>query len=145
MNSISNINSFNYSVKSDTAELGKIRQFIAERAANFGFDEEAANKIVLAVDEACSNLIRHAYGFDPEKVFIIEIETQGRVFIVRIIDNSKPFNPTEVNPPNMSEYFNKFKKGGLGIHLMRMLMDEITYMPASHNNPSNVLTMSKSL
>jgi serine/threonine-protein kinase RsbW len=126
---------------SDYSELYKIREFITDKALRFGFSEEDAAKIVLAVDEACSNLVRHAYKFDKNQNICVHIETNLNQFIVNILDNGTPFNPLEVPEPDMKEYFIALKRGGLGIQLMRKVMDEIDYQPMNPQNNVNTLKL----
>ena len=129
----------------DTAELAKIRAFVEERALKFGFSEADVMKITLAVDEACSNLVRHAYHHDKNEQFCVRVETKGDQFIVSILDNGPTFNPLNVASPDMKEYFKKLKPGGLGVQIMRMVMDELSYIPASQTQPQNALRLAKNL
>ena len=130
---------------SDYAELAGIRDFVKSQALMFGFADDEASRISLAVDEACTNLIRHAYKQDKQREFCIYIDKKNNQFIVRINDNGAPFNPLEVNKPIMMDYFKNFQKGGLGIMLMRSVMDEILYAPADSFNKQNTLTLTKFL
>jgi serine/threonine-protein kinase RsbW len=130
---------------SDFAELNRIRKFVVDQAVDFGFSEEESLKISLAVDEACTNLIEHSYKHDKNKQFFIQIDTGMNNFTVSILDDGKPFNPTYVKPPNMNEYLKKYKRGGLGIHIMRKVMDEISYFPSGDTNKKNVLKLKKTL
>lgn len=129
----------------DTAELAKIRAFVEEHAKQFGFSEGDVMKIALAVDEACSNLVRHAYKHDKNQKFCVRVETKGDQFIVSILDNGPTFNPLNVASPDMKEYFKKLKPGGLGVQIMRMVMDELSYIPASQTQPQNALRLAKNL
>ncbi len=129
----------------DDAELIKIRDFVQDKAIGFGFDEMEAQKIALAVDEACTNLIKHAYKLDPTKNIYVEIDTASNKFTVNIYDEGSPFNPMDAPTPDMKEYFSKYKHGGLGIHIMRLVMDEIAYFPAKTGNTKNLLKLTKIL
>ncbi len=131
--------------KSNFAELSRIRDYILENARAFGFTDDEAYKISLAVDEACSNLIRHAFMFDDSRTIQLFIETTDNSFIVNIVDDGSPFNPLEVPLQNMKEYMEQMKRGGLGIHLMRSVMDNITYYPSNKSNPQNILKLQKTL
>ncbi|MFP4368413.1 MAG: ATP-binding protein [Candidatus Kapaibacterium sp.] len=126
-------------------ELGKIRSRVISRAVNFGFSDDDAQKIALAVDEACSNLIQHAYNFDKKRKIGIAFSCEGYKFIIRIYDDGIPFDPKEVTPPDMKEYFKEFRRGGLGIHIIRKIMDEIEYIPGSGKNGRNLLELRKNL
>lgn len=131
--------------RSDYAELQRIREYIMKIALSFGFDDSEANKISLAVDEACSNLIKYAYRLDKDRTIRLIVETNKKKFIVKIIDDGSPFDPLEVPPQNMKEYIEKLRKGGLGIHIIRSVMDEISYFPSNKSQPENVLKLQKTL
>ncbi len=135
----------NLCASSDFKELSRIRKFVKNNAMAFGFDDPEAQKISLAVDEACSNLIRHAFHFDKSKEICVEIETKSKQFIVKVIDDGKPFDPRKVDEPDMREYFEEYKQGGLGIMIMRKVMDKIQYKPSNKNNSKNVLKLIKNL
>jgi serine/threonine-protein kinase RsbW len=131
--------------RSDYAELYRIREFITRNALSFGFNDKEAGDISLAVDEACTNLIKHAYRDDSEKTIRLLIETNKKKFIVKIMDDGNPFNPLEAPLQNMKEYLSNKQKGGLGIHIIRSVMDEISYYPSTKSQPENVLTLQKTL
>ena len=131
--------------KSDTAELEKIRAFVSLKAEEFGFSSAESQKIALAVDEACSNLIKHSYKYDSSKSFCLEVETINNYFTVKISDKGIPFNPMAISSPDMEEYFRTFKRGGLGIHIMKLVMDNISYLPSDEKNPYNLLKLTKEL
>lgn len=126
-------------------ELALIREFVGTRASEFGFDENDTYKITLAVDEACSNLIRHAYKFDNSKFLCIEIQTNNLDFSILISDDGQSFDLTEVDSPKMNEYFQQFKQGGLGIHIIKLVMDQIEYFPHNDEHKKNILKMTKIL
>lgn len=130
-------------VSSDFGELTHIREFVIHKAIEFGFNEEEAFRISLAVDEACSNLIRHAFKMDASQMICVIIQSDSNEFIVDIQDMGFPFNPLDVAPPEMMEYFKQFKKGGLGIHIMRSVMDEISYQPSQDKAAPNTLRLKK--
>lgn len=129
----------------DFKELFRIRDFVYTKAIKYGFEDEEAQKICLAVDEACSNLIRYAFRFDSSKEICIQVEFADNYFTVDIMDEGAPFDPLTVNTPDMNEYFRKFRKGGLGIQIMRKVMDEIYYSPSTSSNPRNILKLKKAL
>ncbi len=114
-------------IHSQTEKLHLVRDFIAEAAREYGFDDETTGKIMLAVDEACTNVIKHAYGYAADKDIDLEIVSNGKTFEIVITHSGKSFDPQMVHSPDMKEYFRKFQRGGLGIHLMRTLMDDVRY------------------
>ncbi len=114
-------------IESKTEKLSIVREFVSDAARRFGFTEESVGKIALAVDEACTNVIKHSYNYAPNKEIDIRIIAENGVFEIVIIHQGKTFNPDEVKTPDMREYLSHYRKGGLGIHLMRSLMDTIEY------------------
>ena len=114
-------------ILSQTDKLKSVRDFVAEAARDFGFDEEAINKISIAVDEACTNIIKHSYEFAQNGDIGIEIESGEGKFEIIVSHNGKSFNPDEIKPPDMKEYLSHYRRGGLGMHLMRSLMDRVEY------------------
>lgn len=115
-------------IESRTERLIEVREFVASKAAEFGFSDEEASKIALAVDEACTNVIKHAYKFDPTQQIAVTIRPKDGAFEISIVDSGNHFNPDEIQSPNMREYFSHFRRGGLGMYLMKSLMDKVEYM-----------------
>lgn len=126
-------------------QLAVIRDFVSVHAVAFGFKEQVVNQITLAVDEACSNVIRHAYNQDSNQTIRIQIEEKNKEFMVSIFDSAESFDPTKVASPNMEEYFRSFKHGGLGVHIIKKVMDDIMYIPADAQHPLNELRLTKKL
>ncbi|MCS6807688.1 MAG: ATP-binding protein [Bacteroidota bacterium] len=130
----------------DTRELERIRQFVQEKAREFGFSEQGAHTIMLAVDEACSNLICHSYHFDKAREFFIDIRPQGtEALVIEIFDNGAAFDPFSIPPPNLQEYALQHRKGGFGVHIIRTIMDTVEYFPATHTHQMNCLKLVKKL
>lgn len=134
-----------FCAKAEDSELEKIRNFVNQKAIEFGFDESVSAKIVLAVDEACSNLIKHSYRYDSQKEICLLVSFSGKEFVVDILDDGKIFNPLQVPSPDMKKYFDEYKRGGLGIHIIKLIMDEISYLPNSGEPPKNILRLKKYL
>lgn len=128
-------NKLSLQVTSQTNNLLLVRDFISDAAKNFGFDEENVNKITLAVDEACTNIIKHAYEYQPDKPIDISVFMNDNKFVVIIKDKGKNFEPDSVIIPNVKEHVRQYKIGGLGIYLMKSLMDEVKFKinPGNHN------------
>ena len=114
-------------ISSKTDSLLSVRQFVSEAAKAFGFSDEDASKIVLAVDEACTNIIKHAYQNAPDRHITITIVPQNQRFEVRISDEGRSFDPKTLRPLNLKEHLTRYRRGGLGVYLMKSLMDEVEY------------------
>lgn len=118
---------FKEGIPTRTEELHRIREIVEREAAIFGFDRETSFRLALAVDEACTNVIRHSYGNNPAQSFDLEIATDDDRFIIVITDHGKSFDPAILPAIDMKRYLEQFKRGGLGVHLMRLVMDDVKY------------------
>lgn len=114
-------------VKSRTDNLSVIRDFVSENALSAGIDAAVVDKIMLAVDEACTNIIKHAYKSSPEGEIILTIDYDENKFTITIIDYGKSFEPDRVPLPDLQKYYKEHKVGGLGMYLMKSLMDDVKY------------------
>ncbi|MDZ7270854.1 MAG: ATP-binding protein [candidate division KSB1 bacterium] len=112
---------------SQTENLEIIRNFVGHIARRVGFDDEDATKIEMAVDEACSNVIKHAYERDAHKPMDIVVKIDYDKLTVVVTDHGKGFDPSSIKMPDMKEYLAELRVGGLGIYLMRTLMDEVSF------------------
>jgi serine/threonine-protein kinase RsbW len=127
-------------IQSRTEQLTKVRDFVSDAARGFGFAEDDVSKIALAVDEACTNIIKHAYQSTPGKEITISITGEDDAFQIRIVDNGRRFDPSTVENPDMPEYLSHYRKGGLGVYLIRSLMDKVEYGTASRQQNEVRLT-----
>jgi len=112
-------------IESRTDNLLEVREFVLRAAREFGFSEEEASKIVLAVDEACTNVIKHAYQFAPDKQIEIVILPVKDCMQITVIDDGKSFNPSSAKLLDLKQHLSHYRRGGLGIYLMRTLMDKV--------------------
>ena len=113
----------------ETANLEIIREFVARIARNVGFSEENIHRIELAVDEASTNVIKHAYKDSQtnNQYIFVEVATYGDRLEIDVIDSGKGFDPAHIKTPEMDEYLKKMKRGGLGLYLIKTLMDKVEY------------------
>lgn len=114
-------------IPSQTDNLEIIREFVTRIARQVGFRDEDIGKIELAVDEACTNVIEHAYGYNDKKPIQVDILFDQQKLSVTISDRGKGFDPKKLKPPDMKKYMEDMRRGGLGVHLMQRLMDEIDF------------------
>lgn len=136
---------FNLKVSSITENLEIIREFIHNLAVKGGFNDEDAYQIELAVDEACTNVIKHAYKFNDRRIIDINVYLYTNKMEINISDKGKGFDLKKLTEPDLKEYAHAAKRGGLGIHLMRSLMDEVnfTFNPEKKNTVSLVKYLTK--
>ena len=127
-------------IESRTERLIAVRDFVSDAAREFGFTDDDVNKIALAVDEACTNVIKHAYRFAPDCDIAVTVRPHDGAFEIAIHDTGVGFDPTGVHAPDMQDYFSHFRKGGLGVYLMKRLMDKVEYEIAPGNRNEVRLT-----
>ena len=99
-----------------------------------GFNKEEIGKIILAVDEATTNVIKHAYKYAVDKQIKIKSEFKNGKFSIIIIDQGDHFDPERVPLPDLKEYHKQKRVGGLGMFLMRKLMDDVKYEYLANQN-----------
>ncbi|MCB0280945.1 MAG: ATP-binding protein [Calditrichae bacterium] len=112
---------------SRTDNLEMVRDFVHGLAVKAGFVEERADQISLAVDEACTNVIKHAHKFNARRMIDLAVIYDKSQIEIIITDKGKGFDPRKLQKPDLSKYIHEAKMGGLGIHLMKTLMDEVNY------------------
>lgn len=127
-------------VKSRTENLSLIRDFVSSAASEVNIAKDVTENIILAVDEACTNIIKHAYKFSPDGEIIIKIKPSKSKFEIKILDHGITFEPDKVPEPDLQKYYRQRRVGGLGIYLMRTLMDEVKFstVPGKYNEVSLV-------
>ncbi len=114
-------------IPSVTENLQMIREFALKIAAKAGFNEETQEQIALAVDEACTNVIKHAHHHDARRLMDIQIKTDANKMIITITDKGRGFDITKLKDPDVEKYIRESRHGGLGIYLIKTLMDEVDY------------------
>lgn len=119
--------------------LRLVRALVREAALGRGAGAEWANDLVLAVDEACQNVVRHGYG-DGARVgdLVIELAADAEGLCVRVTDFAPPVDPAKIRGRDLADV----RPGGLGLHLMRSLTDECAW-EAPPPGAGNVLRLCK--
>jgi anti-sigma regulatory factor (Ser/Thr protein kinase) len=118
--------------------LRLVRQMVSLAAGLCGCDAGFAGDLVLAVDEACQNVIRHAYKNNRNGRITVSTRREGDNFVVLIRDYADPIDVSAVRPRDLED----IRPGGLGTHLMRELLDRIEFMPTPPDG-GNLLKLTK--
>ena len=121
--------------------LDEIRDFVGGIARDGGFSDKDVYNIQLATDEAASNVIEHAYEKITDGVVELSCGVRDNQITIILTDHGESFDPSEIPLPDLKADLSDRKIGGLGIFLMRKLMDEVHY--EANSNKGNVLTMVK--
>jgi serine phosphatase RsbU (regulator of sigma subunit)/anti-sigma regulatory factor (Ser/Thr protein kinase) len=114
--------------------LRDVRDFIEQIGKKHKFSEKVINSFKLVVEEACTNIIRHGYLDIKDGQITIRAIIRRLSLTIVIIDQGKSFDPRQLKNPDLQKYVQIGKKGGLGIFMMRKLMDDIQYHVTSHGN-----------
>ena len=110
-------------IKSRLSQLARARNWVAQKAQAAGFSPEEVFALKLAVNEACANIIRHAYEGAEDKDIILSIGIEGDKLLLTIRDFGKKFDLSRYKPPNLD----RPAESGYGIYLITELMDEVEY------------------
>lgn len=114
-------------VPSSTENLALIRDFVSTIGAQAGFDENESARLALAVDEACTNVIEHAYSHEATHEVTVRVTVDEKEIAFDIIDTGKGFDPGQAEPMPIEELIRQRKSGGLGLRLIRTIMDDLQY------------------
>ena len=118
---------YSISVQASTEHLAEVRDFVAKHASEFGFAQQDVEDIRLAVDEAYTNIIKHAYEFDEHKSVDIELGYNSNKFWISLLDTGDAFDPSDYSKPDVRQKIKEKKRGGVGVYLIRKLMDDVEY------------------
>ena len=119
-------------------KLRLVRSVVREAAQLCGCSEDCSEGIVIAVNEACMNVIQHAYQRDPSGEMILEIWRNDDDLIFRLVDFAAPVDIAEIRPRDLDE----LRPGGLGTHFIHEMMDETAFL-APPDGAGNLLQMVK--
>jgi serine/threonine-protein kinase RsbW len=114
-------------VASQLRNLAEISAFVAARAEAAGLTEEQAFAVQMAVDEACTNAMEHGYEGHEDGEVRLCCYLEGVDFVVEVADRGKRFDPAEVPVPHLDAPLEERAVGGLGLYLMRRLMDSVEF------------------
>jgi anti-sigma regulatory factor (Ser/Thr protein kinase) len=127
--------SFELVAKSSLDDLSKISDFILDSTRGSELDQRETFHLMMAVDEACTNIIK--YGGSDE--IDVKCDVEDDLVVVQITDDGVAFNPLEAPKPDLNAPLEEREVGGLGIYIIRALMNDVKY---EREGGKNVLTMS---
>lgn len=120
--------------------LAKIAEIVQQAAQEFGLDPLASYGVETAVDEACSNIIEHAYGGEGKGEIDFKYKIAGDDLIFTLKDTGKSFDPQKIRKPKLNVPLKNRQENGLGLYFMYQWMDEVRFEVIDN---TNVLTMIK--
>lgn len=121
-------------------ELCDTRSAVRNFLAHCGCASTTVEDVVLAIDEACQNIIRHAYQGETDEEIILQIGREGNVLKISLEDSAPEVSSDCMKPRELED----IRPGGLGCHFIRQVMDEVSVGP-SPSGRGNILRMLKRL
>lgn len=126
-----------FRMPADPRHLPLVRAVVAESASLAGFDADLRNRVLLAVTEAVTNVIRHAYRGDTSKSIDLELRIEDDRLRLDLVDYGHFIDPKHI----ASRPLDDVRPGGLGVHLIKTTMDRVEYRENAHGGTT--LTMVK--
>lgn len=123
-------------ILSQTGNLPGVRKQVEEVCRELRFDEAACGAVMLSVDEALTNIIRHCYHNQPDQRIDIELAVLGESLAVRLRDYGTFVDPATIKSRDLADV----RPGGLGVHIIRKSMDTVEYAPAEGGGTRLTLT-----
>jgi sigma-B regulation protein RsbU (phosphoserine phosphatase) len=127
-------------IEAKTANLSAVTAFIDKELGKYKYTDESINEIDIAVEEIFINIVNYAYK--PENGYVVISVSYAEKVVIKFEDTGIPYNPLEQAEPDLESYQKKKKIGGLGIYLVKKIMDTVKY---SRVDNKNILVMTKKL
>lgn len=136
-------------------QIKVICKFVSAGAREAGLNTDAIFHLELCCDEASTNIIEHAYGAEDVGQITVTYEVTGQEFRITLRDDGRPFDPDTIPEPKLpsenvgsddvalGDIMNSLQVGGLGMHFIRKLMDEVHY--SFNGKHGNTLVMVKKI
>ena len=126
---------YKFKVPCSKDKLGEIREFLQRVLSENSIPEVTVNTLILAVDEVCANLIIHSHNCNPDEHIELKVKVKGKSEITfDIIDHGDGFNISDYEEPLISDIVKQKRKGGIGLMLVRRIMDEIELIKGKKKN-----------
>jgi len=124
---------YSYKVPCRKDKLRDIRSFVKEVLEKWNLSELDISTLVLAIDEVCANLIIHSHHCNPKDSFELEVSIKNKEVEFKIIDSAKMFNIKDYEEPSIDDIIKKQRKGGVGLILVKRIMDNIEIIAKGKN------------
>jgi len=129
-------------IGNDIAELGRVVAFLDIIEEEWTLPISLMMPLNLVLEEALTNIIFYAYEKESKNEIVIDFEKRENQLEIKITDNGKPFDPTQKDDPDITLSIDERPIGGLGILLIKKIMDKVTYQ---RKESFNILLMTKKI
>ena len=120
--------------KADLSNLPLFRKFILEACGLMKVDAKVSEALQLAIDEICSNLIIHGYKDMEAGEISLSVRQEQKEIEILVEDSGKPFDPAKLEAPELSDKIDERKIGGLGVFMVKEMVDEMSYESTNGRN-----------
>jgi anti-sigma regulatory factor (Ser/Thr protein kinase) len=127
-------------IVNDLAELARVAERVDEFCAGAEIPADCAFKLNIALEELLTNTISYGYADAGRHEISLAIAREGDDLVAAISDDGQPFNPLEAAPPDLESPLEERRIGGLGVHLVKTMMDEVAY---TYGDGRNQVTLRK--
>jgi len=132
----------NITIRNVVSEIPRVNSAVDEFAERQSLSPRLVFELQLALEEALVNTISHGYADSEEHEIIVRMSVEQDNVSVTIEDDARPFNPLQVPEPDFEQTIEQKRVGGLGIHLIRNLFQQLQY---SREHGKNILVMKKQI
>ena len=129
-------------IKNDLFEIKRMAEELEDWCHDQSISEDIAFQLDLVLDEMVSNVIRHGIKDSGQHIIQVNLHRDGQQLTLEIEDDGVPFNPFDAPVPDITKPIEERRPGGLGVFLVRQMMDSLDY---ERRNGKNYLLIKKSL
>jgi anti-sigma regulatory factor (Ser/Thr protein kinase) len=132
----------NLRIANDLAELSRVAEAIDEFCAKHAIPAANAFKLNIALEELLTNTISDGYSDEQRHEIAIDIVRDGETIVTELSDDARPYDPLNAPPPDLDSAIEDRRVGGLGVHLVKTLMDDVAY---AYRDGRNHVTLRKKI
>jgi serine/threonine-protein kinase RsbW len=129
-------------IANDLAELSRVAESVDEFCVRQDIPPGCAFKLNIALEELLTNTISYGYGDEERHEITVDLAREGETIVTEISDDARPFDPLKAPPPDLDSAIEDRRIGGLGVHLVKTLMDDVTY---AYRDGRNHVTLRKKI
>lgn len=129
-------------IEADVREIERLNRLVRQFGELHDVPSRTLYAVNLALDELVTNVVLYGFSDPSGQLVLVKLVTAGNELVASVHDSGKPFNPLDVKPPDLNAPLEDRELGGLGVHLVRSLMDHVSY---ARENDQNVLTVRKKI
>lgn len=118
----------------EKSKLSELRHFLSGILLDTKLSEINRHQVILAVEEVCANLIIHSHACNPDDSILLDVTKDNYKITFEIKDSGKAFNILEYKEPQLADVIKEKRKGGLGLILVRKIMDTIEFESTANQN-----------